>query len=86
VTPFEHLKIVLQQLKMTNKLFNNLEEEVKKKPVFFAGVCSIKEDVTLQEIMDEQNYKPCSYEEFRALADQIDWGNLTLDEMLEAIK
>jgi len=82
----ETLEKMRQQLRIINKQVNNLEAEVKTEPAFFAGVRPIREEVTLQEIMDEQNYQPCSYEEFRASADKIDWGDVTLDELLNAIK
>jgi len=39
----------------------------------------------LEGIMAEQNYKPITYEEFRAKADEIEWEE-SLEELLEAIK
>jgi len=40
---------------------------------FMEAVRPIRESVSLEEIMAEQNYKPISYEEFRAKADEIEW-------------
>ncbi len=42
------------------------------------------EDVTFEQILKEQNYKPISYEEFRAKADEIEWEH-SLDELLAAL-
>lgn len=44
----------------------------------------IKEEVTFEQILEEQNYKPISYEEFRAKADKIEW-EYTLDELLAGL-
>lgn len=52
---------------------------------FMEAVRPIRESVSLEEIMTEQNYKPVSYEEFRAKADEIEWEE-SLEELLEAIK
>lgn len=52
---------------------------------FMEAVRPIRESVSLEEIMAEQNYKPVSYEEFRAKADEIEWEE-PLEELLEAIK
>jgi len=52
---------------------------------FMEAVRPIREAVSLEEIMAEQNYKPITYEEFRAKADEIEWEE-SLEELLEAIK
>jgi len=52
---------------------------------FMVAVRPIRESVSLEEIMAEQNYKPVSYEEFRAKADEIEWEE-SLEELLAAIK
>ncbi|MEN0006023.1 MAG: hypothetical protein AAF798_17870 [Bacteroidota bacterium] len=53
-------------------------------PLFMRGVKTIRENVTIEEMMAEQNYQPISYEKFRALADKIEWKE-SLDELLEAL-
>jgi len=52
---------------------------------FMEAVRPIREAVSLEGIMAEQNYKPITYEEFRAKADEIEWEE-SLEELLEAIK
>jgi len=52
---------------------------------FMEAVRPIREAVSLEEIMAEQNYKPITYEKFRAKADEIEWEE-SLEELLEAIK
>ena len=49
------------------------------------GVKPIRENVTLEQIRAEQNYKPITYKEFREIADQIEWEE-SLEELLDAIK
>jgi len=64
-----------------------LENAKKSEPdmSFMEAVRPIRESVSLEEIMAEQNYKPVSYEEFRAKADEIEWEE-SLEELLAAIK
>ena len=41
---------------------------------------------TLEEIKAEQGPRPkMTYEEFRAITDTIDWGDITLEDMLNAL-
>lgn len=42
------------------------------------------ENISFEEILKQQNYKPISYEEFRAKADKIEWEH-SLDELLAAL-
>ena len=44
----------------------------------------VDENISFQELLDEQDYKQISYEQFRKLADQIDWEH-SLEELLEAL-
>lgn len=53
-------------------------------PAFMAAAITLREDVTFEEILKEQNYKPISYQEVRALFDDIEWTE-TLDELLAAL-
>jgi len=56
-----------------------------KTPAFMQAVKPIRKGVTLKQLMAEQNYQPCTYDEFREAADSVDWGDATLDELLEAL-
>lgn len=44
---------------------NDLSLEERPIPAFMEAVKPIRENVTLEQIMAEQNYKPCTYDEFR---------------------
>jgi len=83
VEDIETLKVIRQELEVIYSKAYKKEEE-KPRPAFMEGVKGIREAVTLEQLKKEQNYSPCTYEEFRA--DAIDWGDVTLDELLEAIK
>jgi hypothetical protein len=50
----------------------------------FDGVVEIREGVSYEQILREQDYHPISYNEFRELADQIEWEH-SLEELLEAL-
>jgi len=52
---------------------------------FLKAVKPIRKGVSLEQMMKEQNYKPITYQEFRAKADNLEW-NETLEELLEALK
>ena len=53
-------------------------------PLFMEAVRPIKEDVSLDEMIADQNYKPITYDEFRAKVDDLEWEE-TLDELLNAL-
>ncbi|TXB57465.1 hypothetical protein [Phaeodactylibacter luteus] len=86
VEDIETLKVIRKELEEV--LYNKAhkKEEEKPRPAFMEGVKGIREAVTLEQLKKEQNYSPCTYEEFRVEADAIDWDDVTLDELLEAIK
>jgi|UPI00059230D0 hypothetical protein len=85
VEDIETLKVIRQELEVIYSKAYKKEEE-KSRPAFMEGVKGIREAVTLDQLIEEQNYSPCTYEEFKAEADAIDWDGVTLDELLEAIK
>lgn len=85
VEDIETLKVIRQELEVIYSKAYKKEEE-KSRPAFMEGVKGIREAVTLDQLKEEQNYSPCTYEEFKAEADAIDWDGVTLDELLEAIK
>ncbi|MDX2301792.1 MAG: hypothetical protein NW226_03285 [Microscillaceae bacterium] len=62
-------------------IFNQQTE----KPLFWKAVKSIRKKVSLQEIMNEQNYVPITYQEFRTNADELLWEE-TLEDLLETIR
>lgn len=45
------------------------------------GIVKIREGVTLDEILLEQDYKPINYQEFRRSADTMEWEH-SLEELL----
>ncbi|HHG86456.1 MAG TPA: hypothetical protein ENJ82_17020 [Bacteroidetes bacterium] len=54
---------------------------LSKKSNLEDAIVKIREGVTYQQILEEQNYKPINFTEFRKLADQIEWEH-SLDELL----
>lgn len=59
-------------------------KESKSLPYADAIVEWEDENITYEEILKKQNYKPISYEEFQAKADKIEWEH-SLDELLAAL-
>ncbi|MGB1241170.1 MAG: hypothetical protein ACPG49_01525 [Chitinophagales bacterium] len=53
-------------------------------PLFMKAVRPIRENVSIEQIMAEQNYKPITYKEFRKKADEIEWEE-SLEELLGAL-
>lgn len=88
VEDIETLKEIRKELEL---IYRKTQQKAQVKgeensPGFLEGVKGIRENVTLEQLKSEQNYSPCTFEAFRADADQIDWGDLSLEEMLQAIK
>ena len=66
------------------RIYRNIEEDNFKsdpKPNIQDSITEITEGLTYKEILEEQNYKPITYDEFRGLADQIEWDH-SLEELL----
>ena len=59
-------------------------KDLPKEPIGAASI-GLLPDATLEEIVAEQGKPPITYEEFRAVADQIDWGDVMLEDLLEAL-
>lgn len=55
-----------------------------KIPNVFDAVKPIRENITIDQIVKEQNYKPITYQEFRKKADEIEWEE-SLEELLEML-
>ena len=79
VEDVEALEVIRQELEIIHRKNDDT-------PAFMEAVTPIREAVTLQQLMEEQNYTPCTYEEFREAADKVDWGEASLEELLVAIK
>lgn len=73
----------IEALKRIEKQAINIKEETEK-PHVFDAVKPIRENVTLEQIVAEQNYKPISYQAFRKKADRIEWDD-SLEELLEML-
>ncbi len=73
----------VDKLKM---IYNNLEEvnQSTKGITLNDTTIELREGVSFQQILDEQNYRPISYEEFRKIADDIEWDH-SLEELLEQL-
>lgn len=87
VEDVETLQAIRQELEVIySEKYNKESKKETPPPAFMEGVKGIREQVTLEQLKKEQNYTPCTYEEFRAKADAIDWGEVTLEDMLKAVK
>ena len=49
-----------------------IKDQITDKPNVFDAVKPIRTNVSLEQIMEDQKYKPISYKEFRELADQLE--------------
>ncbi len=70
------------------ELLQLVKSELKKsaeKPDFLEAVKPLQKDLSLNQIIEKQNYKPVSYATFRAKADELEW-NVTLEELLKALE
>jgi len=83
-----HLLVKVEDVEALEAIKDELEVIYRKEktPAFMQAVKPIREGVTLEQLMAEQNYQPCTYDEFRETADGVDWGDTTLDELLTALK
>ena len=52
---------------------------------FLEAVTNVRINVSLEQLMKEQKYKPITYQAFRKKADELEWEE-TLDELLETLK
>jgi len=66
------------------RIYHSLEKKIadgSKKHNIKDAIIEIREGVSYKEILAEQNYQPISYNEFRELADKIEWEH-SLEELL----
>lgn len=80
INDIDKLKIIYRGIeKIDNRIVE--PEEGDQKPDFKDAIVEIREGVTFNEILTEQNYQPSTYKDFRRTADQIEWEH-SLDELL----
>ena len=82
----ELLTSIKNELQATYQKSPDHNDQLSEPPAFMEAVKPIREKAALEEIMKEQNYKPITFSEFRAIAEQMDWENVSLDDLLESIK
>ena len=58
-----------------------LIQRAEKKPDPFDAVKPIRENVSLEQLMEEQNYKPIDYNTFRSLAEKVELDD-PIDDLL----
>lgn len=66
------------------RIYHSLEEKTAgftKKSDIKDAIVEIRAGVSYKGILAEQNYKPISYNEFKALAEKINWEH-SLEELL----
>ena len=61
------------------------QAESKPKPNPFDAVKPMRENISLEELMEEQNYKPIDFKSFRTLAKEIELDD-PIDELLADLK
>ncbi|MCR9134309.1 MAG: hypothetical protein NXI08_17205 [bacterium] len=73
------LKLIFQQAEEIEEM-NIVEDEQSLN--IEDGIVEVREGVTLDQLLKEQNYKPINYQEFKSLTDEIEWEH-SLEELLE---
>ncbi len=74
----------VDKLKIIYKKAEQLNQKAKSNKAFEDSSVEVDENISFQELLDEQDYKQISYEQFRKLADRIEWEH-SLEELLEAL-
>lgn len=83
INDLNKLKLIYQNVEEVDK--SSVESAVSEKRLDFRDAAvEIREGVSYEQILHEQDYQPISYQEFRVLADQIEWEH-SLEELLEAL-
>lgn len=83
INDVDKLKQIYKKITQVNKP-TITESKESNNPNFRDAVVEIREGISYQEILEEQNYKPVSYSSFRKKADNIKWEH-SLDELLSAL-
>lgn len=66
------------------RIYSSIEKEVEetnKKLKLEDAIIELRENISYQEVLSEQNYQPINYQDFRELADEIEWEH-SLEELL----
>ena len=80
----------IEDINILQSMYAKLSQETKQQkndnlPAFLEAVTNIRTNVSLEQLMTEQNYKSITYQAFRKKADELEWEE-TLDELLETLK
>ncbi len=82
-----HIISNMNDLETLNGIYQSLADSaaVNREDTFLKVVAiELRDHVSFDDILKEQNYKPISYQAFRQAADAIEWEH-SLDELLEAL-
>lgn len=78
----------IDDIRILNFIRTQLEKTKQSKeakaPAFMEAVTSIKEDMSLEEMMKQQNYHPINYNEYKKKVADIKWEE-SLDDLLGAL-
>ncbi|MCG8327617.1 MAG: hypothetical protein MI974_08025 [Chitinophagales bacterium] len=83
INDIEKLKLIHQQAEKLNKIPKE-GNALELKPNYADSIVEVDEGVSFQQILNEQDYRPISYQKFREIADQIEWEH-SLEELLDAL-
>lgn len=83
INDLNKLKLIYEKVEQVEKLSSEMSS-LDKQPDFREAEVEIREGISYEQILREQDYHPISYEEFRALADQIEWEH-SLEELLQVL-
>ena len=86
---------IIEELMMVNNLWllSSLKEKLvegkraardEKVPAFMEAAIVLRDDVSFDEIVKEQNRKPLNYDEVKAILNPIEWTE-SVDELLEEL-
>lgn len=73
------LKLIRQRLEILRL------KKRKDTPAFMESVKPIRNHVSLEELMNEQNYNPITYQQFRKKVDNLEWEE-SWEELLGVIR
>lgn len=83
INDLNKLKLIHKKVEEVDQ--SSMEPAVSEKQLDYGdAVVEIREGVSYEQILREQDYHPISYKEFRILADQIEWER-SLEELLDAL-
>lgn len=74
----------LMSLNKTVSKFKSESSAKHERPQFMEAVVELKDDLPLSQLMEAQDYRRVSYQQFRKNVDAIEWG-VSLDELLDSL-